>query len=67
MYGMVHTLVTIMHALNILSRYGNDPGLRHIKFLTPLLMYLKYAKKDRLLFKAYNGKRYYDQDYKSEL
>ena len=57
MYGMVHTLVTIMYALNVLSRYGNDPGPRHIKFLTHLLKYLKYAKKDRLIFKAYEGKR----------
>ena len=24
MYGMVHTLITIMYALNILSRYGNN-------------------------------------------
>jgi hypothetical protein len=26
MYGMVHTMVTIMYALNVLSRYGNNPG-----------------------------------------
>jgi hypothetical protein len=38
-------------------RYGNDPGPRQIKFLTHLLKYLKYAKKDRLIFKAYEGKR----------
>ena len=25
MYGMVRTRVTIMYALNILSRYGNNP------------------------------------------
>ena len=30
MYGMVHTLVTIMYPLNVLSRYGNNPGPRHI-------------------------------------
>jgi hypothetical protein len=46
-----------MYALNVLSRYGNDPGPRYIKFLTHLLKYLKYAKKDRLIFKAYEGKR----------
>ena len=57
MYGMVHTLVTIMYALNILSRYGNNPGPRHIAFLVHLLKYLKYAKKDRLIFKGYNGPR----------
>ena len=26
MYGMVHTLVTIMYPLNVLSRYENKPG-----------------------------------------
>ena len=57
MYCMVHTLVTIMFALNVLSRYGNDPGPRHIQFLTHLLRYLKYAKKDRLIFKTYTGPR----------
>ena len=30
MYGMVHTLITIMCALNILSRYGNNPGPGYI-------------------------------------
>lgn len=30
MYGMVHTLVTIMYPLNVLSRYGNNPGPKHI-------------------------------------
>jgi hypothetical protein len=53
-YGMIHTLVTMMFALNVLSRYGNDPGPRHIKFLTHLLKYLKYSKKDRLIFKKYD-------------
>jgi hypothetical protein len=56
MYGMVHTLVTIMIALNFLSRYGNDPGPRHIKFLTHLFKYLKYSK-NRFIFKKYDGKR----------
>ena len=30
MYGMVHTMVCIMYALNVLSRYSNNPGPRHI-------------------------------------
>ena len=46
MYGMVHTLITIMYALNILSRYDNNPGPRHIEFLKHLLKYCKYAKLD---------------------
>jgi hypothetical protein len=33
MYGMVHTMVCIMYALNVLSRYGNNPGDRHFYFL----------------------------------
>ena len=55
MYGMVHTLITIMYALNILSRYGNNPGPRHIEFLKHLLKYCKYAKLDRLKFPTHNG------------
>ena len=37
MYGMVHTMIGIMYAFNVLSRYDNDPGPRHIKFLKHLL------------------------------
>jgi hypothetical protein len=55
MYGMVHTLVTIMYALNVLSRYSNNPGPRHIAFLKHLLRYVKYAKDDRLIFKSRKG------------
>jgi hypothetical protein len=55
MYGMVHTLVTIMYALNVLSRYSNNPGPRHIVFLKHLLRYVKYSKDDRLIFKSHNG------------
>jgi hypothetical protein len=55
MYGMVHTMVCIMYALNVLSRYGNNPGDRHIAFLKHLLRYVKYSKKDRLKFKSHPG------------
>ena len=55
MYGMVHTMVTIMYALNILSRYGTNPGPRHIEFLQHLLRYAKYSKADRLMFRTHNG------------
>ena len=40
---MVHTMVCIMYALNVLSRYGNNPGDRHIAFLKHLLRYVKYC------------------------
>lgn len=55
MYGMVHTMVSIMYALNVLSRYGNNPGDRHISFLKHLLRYVKYSKMDRLIFKSHPG------------
>ena len=48
MYGMVHTTIDIMYALNVLSRYGNNPGPRHIEFLKHLLKYCKYSKMHRL-------------------
>ena len=32
MYGMVHTMIGILYALNVLSRYGNNPRPRLIKF-----------------------------------
>ena len=43
MYGMVHTMIGIMYELNGLSRYGNNPGPRHIEFLKHLLKYCKYS------------------------
>ena len=52
---MVRTLITIMYALNIISRYGNNPGPTHIEFLKHPLKYCKYAKLDRLKFTAYDG------------
>ena len=55
MYGMVHTMVTIMFALNILSRYGINPGPRHIEFLKHLIRYAKHSKDDRLKFSTHNG------------
>ena len=55
MYGMVHTMVCIMYALNVLSRYSNNPGPRHIKFLKHLLCYVKYSRDDRLMFCTHNG------------
>ena len=48
MYGMVHTLVTISYALDVLSRYGNNPGPRHMMFAKHLLKHVRTTKKDRL-------------------
>jgi hypothetical protein len=55
MYGMVHTLVTIAYALNVLSRYGNNPGPRHIEFLIHLVKYVRSIKYDRLKFETHTG------------
>ena len=52
MYGMVHTMVTIMYALNVLSRYSNNPGPRHSKFIKHLVMFVKHSKNDRLIFRT---------------
>ena len=55
MYGMVHTMIGIMYALNVLSRYGNNPGSRCIEFLKHLLKYCKYSKMDRPMFHTHDG------------
>ncbi len=55
MYGMVHTMVCIVYALNVLSRYCNNPGPRHIQFLKHLLKYVKHARNDHLKFHTYDG------------
>ena len=44
---MVHTMVTIMYALNM-SRYSNKTGPRHTEFLQHLLA-------DRLKFSTHDG------------
>ena len=41
MYGMVHTMIGILYALNVLSRYCNNSGPRHIKFLAIRKVYKK--------------------------
>lgn len=55
MYGMVHTLVTIVYALNVLSRYSNNPGPRHIAFVKHLLRYVRTSKMDQLKFITHDG------------
>ena len=57
MYGMVHTLVTISYALNVLSRYSNNPGPRHIVFAKHLLKYVRTTKLNRLKFGTHEGEK----------
>ena len=52
-YIMGHTKPDI--ALNVLSRYCNNPGRRHVEFLLCLVKYCKYSKDDRLKFHAHPG------------
>ena len=44
-----------MYAINVLSRYCNNPGPRHIQYLKHLLRYVMYTKCDRLMFHRYAG------------
>ena len=55
MYCLVHTGILYMYAINILSRYCNNPGPRHIDHLKHLLRYIKFTQHDRLIFKRYTG------------
>lgn len=57
MYGMVHTMVDIMYALNVLSRYSNNPGPRHIEHMKHLIRYCHYSHKDRLKFQSHHGEK----------
>ena len=45
-----HTKPDIAYALNVLSRYCNYPGRRHIIFLNNLVKYCEYSRDDRLKF-----------------
>jgi hypothetical protein len=58
-------MVTVMYALNILSRYVNNRGTRHIEFLKHRLRYVKYSKANRLMFRNDNGPK--DIDTMTEL
>ena len=55
MYRMVHTMVTIMYALNVLSRYGKNPGKQHIHYLKHVVRFAKCTKYDRLKFSTSDG------------
>ena len=54
-YIMGHTKPDIAYALNVLSRYCNNPGRRHVEFLLCLVKYCEYSKDDRLKFHAHPG------------
>ena len=52
---MGHTKPDIAYALNVLSRYCNNPGPRHIEFLKVLIRYCDHSMEDRLKFTAHHG------------
>ena len=54
-YIIRHTKPDIVYALNVLSRYCNNPGPRHIEFLKVLIRYCDHSKEDRLKFTAHHG------------
>ena len=45
----------IMFPLNVLSRFSNDPGPRHIFFLEHLLSFVKGARYDEVEFPSFDG------------
>ena len=54
-YTAGHTKPNIAYALNVLSRYCNNPGRRHVVFFNHLVKYCEYSKNDRLKFYAHCG------------
>ena len=54
-YTMGHTKPDIAYTLNVLSRYCNNLGRRHVEFLLCLVKYCEYSKDDRLKFHAHPG------------
>ena len=52
---MGQTKLDKAYALNVLSRYCNNPGRRHVEFLLCLVKYCEYSKDDRLKFHAHSG------------
>ena len=54
-YVMIYTVPTIMFILNVLSRYCNDPGPRHIFFMKHLVRFLNGIRYDELVYPPHNG------------
>ena len=54
-YIMGRTNPDIAYALNVLSRYCNNPGRRYVEFLLYLVKYCEFSKDDRLKFDAHLG------------
>ena len=59
-YIMAHTKPDIAYALNVLSRYCNNPGPRHVQFLLHLVKYCEFTKDERIKYASHPGP--YDKD-----
>ena len=57
MYCLVHTGISYMYAINVVSRYCNSPGKTHIEFMKHLLCYVTWTARDRPAFRAHPGPR----------
>jgi hypothetical protein len=55
LYIMIHTLPQIMFILNVLSRFCNDPGPRHIFFMKHLLCFVKGVRFDLIEYPPHKG------------
>jgi hypothetical protein len=55
LYIMIHTMPQIMFILNVLSRFCNDPGPRHIFFLQHLLRFVKGVRFDMIVYQPHEG------------
>ena len=55
LYIYLHTMPQIMFHLNLLSRFSNDPGPRHIMWIKHLVAFVKGARFDEIVFPTHTG------------
>jgi hypothetical protein len=55
LFVMLHTVPQIIFILNVLSRYCNDPGPRHVFFLQHLIRYMKGIRFDIIVYPPHLG------------
>jgi hypothetical protein len=55
LFVMLHTCPQIIFILNVLSRYCNDPGPRHVFFLEHLIRYMKGIRFDNIVYPPHLG------------
>lgn len=55
LYVMIHTMPQIMFILNVLSRFCNNHGPRHIFFMEHLLRFVKGVRFDLIVYPPHDG------------